>query len=360
MLYIGSVSAEDEGEYVCTATNTAGSTDARANVYVRSSARPPVPGPQPAGILVDPTDLSISAGDTAMFSCSVDNGDNDFQVTWQKEGGRLPFTASSYGGRLTITEVKPEDAGMYLCKAESSSGAVLESQARLSVSTLRSPPTCYVDMEEQTIGQGGSTEVRCIASGDPQPSIVWTKVGEDMSSPNLVVSGGLLSLKNAAVSDRGMYLCTVENSGGSARASAIIEIERRELPAIEIYPEASQTITTMGSVLFQCRTVAGIPTPQVTWSRVDGRPLAENVEVLGGGVLRINRVTSAEAGAYRCRAQNEVGSTESVATLVVQEVPSIVLEPSGSVTRQVGSKLSIACTARGDPTPTVSWKKIGT
>ena len=76
-------------------------------------------------------------------------------------------------------------------------------------------------------------------------------------------------------------------------------------------------------------------------------------------MLRINRVTEQEAGQYKCRALNEAGSTEAVATLVVQEVPTIDLQPRGSVTMQVGTKLSIICSARGDPAPSVSWKKIG-
>ena len=317
-------------------------------------------GPQESGgIAVSPQDLSISTGDTAMFSCEAQGADN-YQISWQRLDGRLPFTASDYAGRLTIPDAKPEDSGMYVCKAQDRSfGSVVEAQARLTVTSFSGPPNVRVEPEEQTIGQGSSTEVRCIASGEPRPSVEWTKVGEDMNSPNVIVNGGSLILKNAAVTDRGMYLCTVENSGGSARASAIIEVERREPPSIDIYPESSQTITKGGSVLFQCRTISGIPTPVVSWTRVDGKPLSSNVETLEGGVLRMNRVTGSEEGEYRCRAQNEVGSTESVAMLVVQEVPTIQLQPRGSVTMQVGTKLSISCNVRGDPTPTLLWKKLG-
>ena len=91
------------------------------------------------------------------------------------------------------------------------------------------------------------------------PSLSWSKVGEDMDSPNLVLSNGdtVLSLRNAAVSDRGMYMCTAENAGGSARATSIVEVERREPPRIEVYPDTRQTVTKSGSVLFQCRTLAG-------------------------------------------------------------------------------------------------------
>ncbi len=181
-----------------------------------------------------------------------------------------------------------------------------------------------------------------------------------MNSPNVVLSQGntVISIRNAAVTDRGMYMCTVENSGGSARATSIVEVERREPPRIEVYPDTTQTVTKSGSVLFQCRTLAGIPSPVVTWTRMDGRPLDSHIEILRGGVMRINRVQGSEAGEYKCRAQNEAGSTEAIANLIVQEIPRIELEPKGSVTMQVGVSLSIECNVYGDPTPTISWKRI--
>ena len=48
-----------------------------------------------------------------------------------------------------------------------------------------------------------------------------------------------------------------------------------------------------------------------------------------------------------------------ILTLNVQESPSIVMEPSGSVQLNVGDELRLECNARGDPTPTVVWEKIG-
>jgi hypothetical protein len=53
-----------------------------------------------------------------------------------------------------------------------------------------------------------------------------------------------------------------------------------------LYPSESQVVVVGQSVLFQCRTTAGIPNPSVTWTRTDGRPLSSRVQVLDGGVLR--------------------------------------------------------------------------
>ena len=384
------MSKEDEGEYTCLSQNVLGMSEAKVQVYVDGSdpappgpqqpQPPPVwpqpPQPQRAELQISPQDVMVAAGATAVFDCSV-SGARDYALGWSR-ANRQPLPYSSVdpsGGRLTLTNVGIDDTGIYICRATGPSGDVLDGQARLVVSSdvgyeeprpggsggssSSGPPTVTIQPEEQTIGQGANSQLRCLGSGNPAPTLTWSKVGEDLTSPNIVVNGGLLSLSNAAVSDRGMYICNAENAGGSARASAIIEVERRERPRIEIYPDTSQTITVSGSVLFQCRAVGGIPTPSITWSRVDGRPLHRNAETMDGGVLRINQVTGDEQGQYVCKAENEVGSVETVASLIIQEIPSITLDPRGSVNMQVGQKLSINCNARGDPTPTISWKKVG-
>ena len=67
-------------------------------------------------------------------------------------------------------------------------------------------------------------------------------MGEDLSSARLEVSGAAVVVRGAAVSDRGMFLCTAESSAGSARASAILEVEPRQPPVVELYPEPRQTV----------------------------------------------------------------------------------------------------------------------
>lgn len=83
-----------------------------------------------------------------------------------------------------------------------------------------------------------------------------------------------------------MYTCSAESPAGSAVATAILEVERRERPAIEMYPKANQTVTEGGSLILQCRIMGGDPPPRLTWVRSDGRPLGTSVEELQNGVLR--------------------------------------------------------------------------
>ena len=99
--------------------------------------------------------------------------------------------------------------------------------------------------------------------------------------------------------------------------SDLTKIFLEELPILEISAESPQTISWGETVLFQCLAVAGVPSPVLTWTRTDLRPLTSNTEVLPGGVLRISKATGEEEGEYSCRAENSAGSKEERLKLIV-------------------------------------------
>lgn len=99
--------------------------------------------------------------------------------------------------------------------------------------------------------------------------------------------GNVLRIDNVMMKDRGTYLCIADSPAGSSQASAFIDVERREPPAIELYPAASQTVHEGGSLILQCRITQGDPTPQIRWSKSDGRSFGSNIEELPNGVLRL-------------------------------------------------------------------------
>jgi hypothetical protein len=49
-----------------------------------------------------------------------------------------------------------------------------------------------------------------------------------------------------SIDSRGVYVCQVENSAGKSLASAIVEVERREAPLIEMYPKGHQNVVRDG------------------------------------------------------------------------------------------------------------------
>nr|CAD7589934.1 unnamed protein product [Timema genevievae] len=344
----------DESEYECHASNPSGTNTQRTVLYVREGQ----PKPDPTSLTVEPNEYSGPGGETVRLTCLTGEQDRDYTIRWSRAGGReLPPSAVQRDGVLTIYNASPADSGVYVCTATSSyTGSVDEVQARVTIVSYRGPPTVRIEPDRQTISQGTRAELRCQASGDPAPQVRWTKVGEELSSL-IQVSGSLLIINSAQVRDRGVYVCTAENEGGSAQSSAIVEVERQESPSIELYPKGQQTVVEGGRALLQCRVTGGIPSPSIRWTRPNGLALSSAVEELPGGVLRFNHITKTEEGQYSCHAENNAGSTDAVATLVVQSLPKIVLSPSNVVHVVIGQRVRLECRATGDPIPSVSWTK---
>ena len=65
-----------------------------------------------------------------------------------------------------------------------------------------------------------------------------------------------------------------------------------------------------------------------------------------------------EEGQYRCRADNVAGHVELMATLVINSLPRVRLEPSNSVVLRPGARLEIRCSVTGDPEPRISWRRM--
>lgn len=66
--------------------------------------------------------------------------------------------------------------------------------------------------------------IDCIATGEPEPTIQWTKSGSQMSNGGRIniFRNGTLKITRTSSRDSGKYACTATNTGGSAdRTSAV-------------------------------------------------------------------------------------------------------------------------------------------
>nr|XP_042896680.1 basement membrane-specific heparan sulfate proteoglycan core protein [Parasteatoda tepidariorum] len=349
---IPSARKSDEAEYFCSATNAAGSESMRTVLLVKGDD---VGGGEEPQLTITPSTYEAQRLETVKFQCRVTASPTP-SITWSFSGGQLPEDSSQMGGVLTLPRVTETHQGVYVCTASNVHGTA-QAQARLLIGSRRSPPTARVEPERQTIMQGSSGELRCIVSGIPKPTVNWSKVGADLSNRHKIQEDNLY-ISEVTVEDRGLYVCRAENRDGSAQASAIVEVERREVPSIELYPEATQTIIRGGSCLFQCRVTAGIPTPTVEWVRADGSPFTSSTEILNGGVIRFNKVTGDEEGTYICTAENSGGRTTAQAVLQIQGAPTVKITQANPYRVRPGETVRFECLSEGDPRPNVSWRKL--
>ncbi len=103
----------------------------------------------------------------------------------------------------------------------------------LSLSLLSSTALPVFDIKPQDlkINVNGMAKFECVASGNPQPSVYWTKEGmkELMFPDNTydrhhVTLEGVLEIKGIQKDDGGYYVCSAFSVAGSATTRAFLEV----------------------------------------------------------------------------------------------------------------------------------------
>ncbi|XP_030604413.1 leucine-rich repeat, immunoglobulin-like domain and transmembrane domain-containing protein 1a isoform X1 [Archocentrus centrarchus] len=110
------------------------------------------------------------------------------------------------------------------------------------------------------------------------------------------------------------------------------ELRRCQLP--RIHTAVARVRSAVGNnVLLRCGTI-GVPIPDLTWRRADGRPLNGTVqqetskEGITWSVLSVPAVSYRDSGKFICRATNYAGNAEAVISLIVSNSP----KPEGNQT----------------------------
>ena len=90
-----------------------------------------------------------------------------------------------------------------------------------------SAPVVAVSPKTQTVNEGGSASFQCSVSGNPKPSLKWSKLNSLSQISDSKVSGGKLLLKNVAGNDAGKYYCSAVNILGKAHALVQLVVNRK-------------------------------------------------------------------------------------------------------------------------------------
>nr|XP_040141402.1 roundabout homolog 3 isoform X8 [Ictidomys tridecemlineatus] len=220
-LWIGRVSAEDEGTYTCVAENSVGRVEASGSLSVHV----------PPQLVTQPQDQMAAPGENVAFQCET-KGNPPPAIFWQKEGSQVLLFPSqslqptgrfsvSPRGQLNITEVQSEDAGYYVCQAVSVAGSIL-AKALLEIkgaSLDGLPPVILQGPANQTLILGSSVWLPCRVTGNPQPNVRWKKDGQWLQGDDHqfnLMANGTLYITSMQEMDMGFYSCVAKNSIGEA------------------------------------------------------------------------------------------------------------------------------------------------
>nr|XP_035965225.1 basement membrane-specific heparan sulfate proteoglycan core protein isoform X17 [Halichoerus grypus] len=358
VLQISSAKPSDAGTYVCLAQNALGTAQKRVEVIVDTGAvAPGAPQAQ-----VEEAELTVEAGHTATLRCSA-TGSPTPTIHWSKLRSPLPWQHRLEGDTLIIPRVAQQDSGQYICNATSPAG---HAEATIALH-VESPPYATTVPEHASVRAGETVQLQCLAHGTPPLTFQWSRVGGSLPG-RVTARNEMLRFEPAAPEDSGRYRCQVTNKVGSAEAFAQVLVQgpsgsvpataipAGSTPVVRVTPQL-ETKSMGASVEFHC----AVPTDrgtQLRWIKEGGQlPPGHSVQ---DGVLRIQNLDQSCQGTYVCQAHGPWGQAQASAQLVVQALPSVLINIRTSVqTVVVGHAVEFECLALGDPKPQVTWSKVG-
>lgn len=358
VLKISSAKPSDAGTYVCLAQNALGKAQKQVEVIVDTGTTAPG-APQ---VQVEEAELTLEAGHTATLHCSA-TGNPPPTIHWSKLRSPLPWQHRVEGNKLVIPRVAQQDSGQYICNATNTAG---HAEATV-VLHVESHPYATIIPEHTSVQPGKLLELQCLAHGTPPLTFQWSRV--DSSLPERAVARNqLLRLEPTGPEDSGRYRCQVSNKVGSAEAFAQVLVQGRSgefldtsitggsTPTVQVTPQV-ETKSIGASVEFHC----AVPNERGThlrWLKEGGQlPPGHSVQ---DGVLRLQNLDQSCQGTYICQAHGPWGQAQASAQLIVQALPSVLINVRTSVhSVVVGHSVEFECLALGDPKPQVTWSKVG-
>ncbi|KAA8591296.1 hypothetical protein FQN60_002239 [Etheostoma spectabile] len=343
-LYFPSVQPGDAGVYICTCRDQRSINRSRAEIVVTS-----VPSKAIEVTVEEPKAQTVRSP--------------AYTLVWTRMGnGKLPNRAMDFNGILTIQNVQPEDAGVYVCTgsnmfAMDEGNAILyvpeASQTQMFYTAYEmfeghgktaegAVPVATVTPSVLNVQQGQRAEFRCTVTGNPTAAIEWKE-----SNPS-----GLGTQPQVQVSPQ--------------------KIEAHEGDNLRLY----------------CR-ATGVPTPKLTWLKNGGQippqaipshgfhqfksnsldVLQRRIEELQArmdrtdiGTLLIPNIQITDSGTYMCVGSNSIGSNSApikVSVLKADHSSSVVSIQPSIADVQEGQSLELNCFAPGNPPPQVTWTKAG-
>uniref|UniRef100_V9K8C2 Myosin-binding protein C, fast-type n=1 Tax=Callorhinchus milii TaxID=7868 RepID=V9K8C2_CALMI len=230
-LFINQTAAEDRGLYTAHSTGS----HSLAELLVQE---------RPLEVYQDMADLTVKAREQALFKCEV--SDEKISGKWFKDGVEVvpnPRLHISHIGRLhelVIESVCPGDEGDYTFVPD---GFAFNLSAKLNLLEVKidfvprqDPPKIHLDCLGHTpdntivVVAGNKLRLDMPISGDPPPTVVWTKGDKTITDAEgrvrveMQLEHCVFTMEGAERSDEGMYTVVVHNPAGEDQANITVRV----------------------------------------------------------------------------------------------------------------------------------------
>lgn len=350
----------DAGTYACKVTNKYGAAECEANVTICEDKN--IFGVNDGKIL--------PAGEQPVFNWKRNGVEFD-----PEERFKVLLGDDEDSLALVFQHVKPEDAGLYTCVAQTSTGNI-SCSAELTVQgaiqeLLREPekPQLIIEHKEASASIGGTVMIELQCKGYPKPKIEMKYDGvtieasskykfmhEDAETMSLVI-------KDVQPEDAGLYSVTATNDLGEDKGSVNLQV--KSPPTIK---KVTDYTCSAGEELKIDIEVSGNPKPSVTVLD-NGKEVtaseritfvqSKEVNSRFTHTMRISKTEMTDAGSYSVVARNELSQTSEFWNVTINAGPKIVKKLEREYVH--GEKEEIIMSMRVDafPEPKVKWFREG-
>uniref|UniRef100_A0A8D3CTD2 Netrin receptor DCC n=1 Tax=Scophthalmus maximus TaxID=52904 RepID=A0A8D3CTD2_SCOMX len=349
-LQVSRVQPPDSATYRCLADNP-GSTRTGTDGELRVLPEPGVS--RNLQFLQRPSRVAALLGTDAVLECSA-SGYPTPSVQWTRGDEQIQSWNKKYsllaGSNLIIRSVTDDDSGVYSCAAANKNQNIT-AQAELSVLV----PPQFLNYPTNTLAyESTDIELECAVTGNPPPTVRWTKNGEEVIPSDYfqIVDGSNLQILGLVKSDEGFYQCVAENSAGSSQAMAQLLLREPVSPSPGVVlPSAPRDLVP---VLVSSRFVRLSWRPPEesggavqTYGVYYSQDRSVNVSEPESLELTVSNLKPEESYSFRVVAYNDVGPGESSAPLRITTKPDL----------QVPSRVeSLRADALSPTSVQVSWE----
>ena len=339
------VKAEDNGKYVCSASNIIEPTGQQKMVRTANATIDINVHHKPGRAFVTPNNPIGVDGKRIILTCSADPpGFPEPDYKWFKGGSEATMAIAK---EFIIDPVRLSNAGTYHCQASNKYGSGKIATTDLRVYQAPKIEAYLPNSIQKREGDSGFY-LTCSAVGKPKPEAKWFKDGQEIDNESSTVyqittavtekttNGGYKvqsTLKfsgedrikprfnNLMPQDRGHYTCQFTNEVASADTTMLMKIEHSP----QFMHKHNKVAYDIGQTGYINCLMQSYPKPIVDWS-FNRNPVRDdkifhetNVTQLGEdmfqAVLKINKVLDTSYGDYVCKGTNKMGSKMTIVKL---------------------------------------------
>ncbi|XP_028966661.1 muscle M-line assembly protein unc-89-like [Galendromus occidentalis] len=384
-LRLVNVQMYDTGRYTCTAYNEYGQASSTNVLYLQDKGQRPI-------FVKALNPVETTDGSPVVFECRV-VGTPTPSIRWFQNRREVKpsadfqpeFDAVTGFCRLVISEVYPDDQGIYTCRAtnpfgedETTAPLTVTDVELLETSDLSVQPRFLVPLEPTTALEGNPVEMKVEVIAVPPPAIQWFFHGRPIttSRDHRIKTKGKKSnlvIPEAFAEDSGPYEVSAVNIVGTAKTKAnltVIPLDEQSATAsrkpqflVELLPVTAQE----GQRAVFRSLVSAVPSASISWyhkhrlikSSRDFQIITEDNK----STLIINEVFPDDEGEFTCTAVNTFGMAQSKTTLTVEKIESSddeleaprILNPLKPLSVMDGGEAKFVVLITGHPQPKVTW-----